>query len=153
MDADFRRGLDALLAAALGTLAGILADSGFTVREAVLAPLFWLLGPAFDLLRAFPNAQLVVAGVVDRLPVVLILGLGAGMVLRHVRYRRLLLWTVPVWPACSLVRKLAAAPDAGGFAAQAALYAMEYALLILLIRWTHAFLLRVEGPARPARPA
>jgi hypothetical protein len=153
MDADFRRGLEALLAAAIGTLAGILADSGFTVREAVLAPIYWVLGPAFDVLRAFPNTQLVFAGVIDRLPVVLILGLGIGMFLRHVRYRHLLLWTVAVWPACALVRKLASSQAAGGFAAQAAIYAMEYALLILLIRWTHAFLLRVEAPARPARQA
>jgi hypothetical protein len=149
MDADFRRGLDALFAAAIGTLAGILADSGFTVRDAVLAPLYWLLGPAFDLFRSFPNTQLVFAGVVERLPIVLILGFGVGMFLRNIRYRELLLWTVPVWPACALVRKLAAATDASAFAAQAAVYAMEYALLILLIRWTHAFLLRVDGKGRP----
>jgi hypothetical protein len=136
MDAELRRGLEALLAAAIGTLAGILADSGFTIRESLLHPVFWLLGPAFDLFSAFPNAQLVLAGVVERLPVILILGLGTGLLLRHVRYRRLLLWTLFIWPLCVMVRRLAGPEAANGFVPQLVTYAMQFALLVIVMRAT-----------------
>ncbi len=138
---DMRNGLDALMATALGTLAGILVDAGFTVREALLHPVYWLLGPLFDLFSGFPNAQLVVAGAIDRLPVVLVVGLGMGLVLRYLRYPRLLLVATAVWPISVVLRKLVmglvsdnAPPDAmGSLPPQAAIYAMQYALLILVI--------------------
>jgi hypothetical protein len=139
---DLRRGLDALLAAAVGTLAGIVADSGFTVRDSLLDPLYRLLGPVFDLFSAFPNAQLVAAGVIDRLPIVLIVGFGLGMLLRQLRYPRLLLCAIPIWPLCAIARRLASPEAAGSLVAEAAIYLMQYALLILVIRWTHALLLR-----------
>lgn len=137
-----RNGLDALMATAVGTLAGILVDAGFTIREALLHPVYWLLGPLFDLFSGFPNAQLVVAGVIDRLPVVLVVGLGIGLVLRAIRYPRLLLAATAVWPACVVLRKLViglvsgnAAPEAiGSLPPQAAIYAMQYALLIVVIQ-------------------
>jgi hypothetical protein len=150
MDADFRRGLESLFAAAIGTLAGILADSGFTVRHSVLHPLYWLLGPAFDLFQYFPNLQLVLASVIDRLPIVLILGLGIGMFLRQIRYRRLLLWTLGVWPACALVRKLAAPAGANSFIPELAVYGLEYALLAFVIWRTHSFLSRTSAPKAAA---
>lgn len=139
-----RNGLQALMATALGTLAGILIDSGYTVREAVLAPVYWVLGPLFDLFSRFPNAQLVVAGVIDRLPVVLIVGLAIGLVLRKVRYPRMLLVATAVWPVCVVVRKLAVqvlssgeSPGStapGSLVADIAVYAMQYALFVVVIR-------------------
>ena len=151
MQPDLRRVLDALAATALGTFIGILADSGFTVRASVIHPLFWVLDPVFDLFSAFPNAQLVGAGVVDRLPVVLILGLATGMVLRFIRLRRLLLWTLPLWPACATIHRLAAPTGTNSFVPELALYVLQYALLILVVRGTHALLIRPAiasgGPA------
>lgn len=140
---DMRNGLDALLATAAGTLAGILIDSGFTVREAVLRPVYWLLGPLFDLFAWFPHAQLVVADVIDRLPVVLIVGLAIGLLLRNLRFPRLLLVATMVWPICVVIRKLAVilfSPDnpdpiaTSSLVPGIAVYAMQYALLILVIR-------------------
>lgn len=147
MGADLRRGLEALLAAAIGTLAGILADSGFTIRESLLHPVFWLLGPVFDLFSAFPNAQLVLAGVVERLPVVLILGLGIGLLLRHLRYRRLVFWTLFIWPLCVMVRRLAGPEAANSFLPELVTYAMQFALLVVVIRATDRM---AVGPRHPA---
>lgn len=145
---DLRRAIDAFVATALGTLGGILVDSGFEVREALLRPLYLLLGPAFDLFSPFPNLQLAVAGVVDRLPVVLIVGLALGLLLRKLRYPRMLLCATAVWPLCVVARRLLAIAfsqdgmaGAGSVLADAVIYALQYPLLILVIRGAH----RVAG--------
>jgi hypothetical protein len=157
---DVRHFVDALLATATGTLAGILVDSGFGVRISIVNAVFRLLGPLFDVFSAFPNGQLVVAGFISCIPIVLIVGLLAGLFLRHFRYPRLLLCSVPVWLVYLVGRKLVFAllilisARGGGVSAgfpqinivpELALYSMQYALLILVIYATDAML------ARPAR--
>jgi len=141
---DLRRAFAALLATAIGTFAGIVVDSGFTVREAVLHPVYWVLAPMFDLFSGLPNTQLVAAGVVDRMPVTLIVGLGAGLLLRALRYPRMLLVATTIWPACAMARKAAMALFPGTDAVTAAasnsllpelaIYIAQYAILIAIIR-------------------
>ena len=162
---DLRNAFDAFLASALGTLAGILVDSGFGVRDAIANIVYELLGPLFDLFSAFPNGQLVVAGFIYRMPVVLIVGLATGMILRHIRYRRLLLCSVLVWLVYLVARSLlAASPSPIGDPAGKppashivnaipgiAGYLMQYAFLILVIRATDGVLARSarrKGPER-----
>jgi hypothetical protein len=140
---DLRSAFDALLASAIGTFAGILVDSGFTVRRVLLDSVYWLLGPIFDLFSRFPNLQLVGIGVVDRLPIVLIAGLAIGLMLRKVRYPRILLCATIVWPVCVVLRRAAMSifpgagagtGDANSYLPEVAIYVLQYALLILIIR-------------------
>lgn len=133
---DLRRVLDALIATAIGTLAGILVDSGFGVRDSIVNMVYRLLGPLFDVFSAFPNGQLVVATFIYRIPIVLIVGMAVGMVLRHVRYRRLLLCSVLVWLVYLVYGKLAMAQV--GIIPEIVGYLMQYVFLILVIRMTHA---------------
>lgn len=153
---DFRRGVDALVATAIGTMAGLFVDSGFGMRMSMVNAAYRLLGPLFDVFSAFPNGQLVLAGFVYRIPVVLLVGLVVGLFLRHIKYPRLLLCSIPVWPVYLVGRKLAIGllllvGDAGGasptflqinFIADFVLYSMQYGLLILVIRATDAVLAR-----------
>jgi hypothetical protein len=154
---DMRRVLDALLATATGTMAGILVDSGFGVRMSIVNAVYRLLGPLFDVFSDFPNGELVLAGFIYRIPVVLIIGLLVGLILRHLRYPRLLLCSILVWPVFHLGQKLAFAlllliGDQAGRAPptflqikivpELALYSMQYALLILVIYTTDAVLVR-----------
>lgn len=162
---DVRRALDALLATAIGTLAGILVDSGFGVRDSIVNAVLRLLGPLFDVFSGFPIAQLVVANFIDRIPIVLIVGLAVGMILRHVRYRLLLLWSTLIWLGCLLAKSLLlllAARHGAGTAAvspirigsfpEALGYLMQYGLLILVIRATDGLLARTakrtDAPAK-----
>lgn len=147
---DLRRAFEALVATAVGTLAGILVDSGFGVRDSIVNAVLRLLGPLFDVFSAFPNSQLVVAGFIDRIPIVLIVGMAVGMVLRHIRYRRLLLWSTLVW----LVRlagsnltmaQIDSIPAIAG-------YLMQYASLVLVIRATDAVAAKSDR-RKPASPA
>ena len=139
-ESDTRRLLDALLATAVGTLAGIVADSGFGVRDSIVNAVYRLLGSLFDLFSAFPISQLVAARFIDRIPIVLIVGLALGMILRYIRYPRLLLASVLVWPAC-LVGRLLMLPQ-GSIVPDIAGYLMQYGFLILVIRATDAVLAR-----------
>lgn len=161
---DARRLLDACLATATGTAAGILVDTGFSVRVSIVNAVYRLLGPIFDVLSDFPNSQLVVATFIERIPVVLIVGLLVGFFLRNFSYPRLLLCAVPVWFAylvgSRLVFALLMVLDSGAgrlpvgfsrnqFIAYLVLYSMQYALLILVIRATD-FLLRQSARRRSA---
>ena len=150
---DARRVLNAFLATATGTAAGILVDSGFSLRASVINAIYRLLGPLFNVLDAYPNGQLVLAGFVQRIPIVLIIGMLVGMLLRRFRYPRLLLWSVPIWFACLISRKvgfalliLVGAGEGRGSAGfshivpELVLYSMQYALLIFVIRATDAVL-------------
>lgn len=137
-ESDIRRVFDALLATSIGTLAGIVADSGFGVRDSIVNVVYRLLSPLFDLFSAFPIAQLVVAGFIDRIPIVLIVGLAVGMILRYIHYKRLLLGAVLVWLVYLVGRLLLfgqgnVIPDTAG-------YLMQYGLLVLTIRATDAVL-------------
>jgi hypothetical protein len=155
LSADARRVLDACVATATGTAAGILIDTGFSVRTWVINAVYRLLGPVFDVLREFPNGQLVLADIIQRIPVVLMVGLLVGFFLRYFRYPRLLLCSVPVWFAYLVGSRLALAlllllgGGAGrapaGFSgtqviAQVMLYSMQYTLLIFIIRATDSLL-------------
>jgi hypothetical protein len=150
---DVLRAFDALLATAIGTLAGILVDSGFGLRVSIVNVVYRLLEPVFDVFSAYPNGQLALAGFVYRIPIVLIVGLLAGLFLRHFRYPRLLLCSVPVWMAYLVGRKLVFALPllVGGNGGNASssfqqlnivpelvLYSMQYALLVLVIYATDA---------------
>jgi hypothetical protein len=148
--ADLRQFLDALMATAIGTLAGILVDSGFGVRDSIVDAVLRLLGPLFDVFSDFPNAQLVAAGFIDRMPIVLIVGMAVGMVLRHIRNRRLLLWSTLIWLAYLLVGQLGHA-QIDSIAAIAG-YLMQYAFLVLMIRATDAVAARSDR-RKPASPA
>jgi hypothetical protein len=154
---DMRRVLDALLATATGTMAGILVDSGFGVRMSIVNAVYRLLGPLFDVFSDFPNGQLVLAGFIYRIPVVLIIGLLVGLFLRHFRYPRLLLFSILVWPVYLAGRRLASAlllqfGDHGSGATspflqidivpELVLYSMQYVLLIVVIHTTDAVLMR-----------
>ncbi len=154
---DARRVLDAFIATATGTAAGILVDSGFGLRISIVNKVFGWLGPLFDVFSEFPNAQLLAAGVIYRIPVVLMVGMAAGLILRYLGYPRLLLASTPVWPVCLLGRRVATAllppaPDHAGAAApffsqadfvwEPAMYSMQYGLLILVIYATNAALMR-----------
>ena len=148
-ESDIRSLFDALLATSIGTLAGIVADSGFGVRDSMVNAVYRLLSPLFDLFSAFPIAQLVVAGFIDRIPIVLILGLAVGMILRYIRYPRLLLGSVLVWLACLVGRLLVF--EQGNIIPDTAGYLMQYGLLILVIRATDAVL--AKSARRRASPA
>lgn len=145
--------IDAFLATATGTAAGILVDSGFSLRASVIDVIYRLLGPLFNVVGEYPNGQLVLVGFVQRIPIVLIIGMLVGMLLRRFRYPRLLLWSVPIWFACLISRKLgfallilvgaAEGRGSAGFlhiVPELALYSMQYALLIFVIRATDAVL-------------
>jgi len=152
---DARKVLDAFLATATGTAAGILVDSGFSLRPSIVDGVFRFLGPLFDVLSDHPNAQLVLAGFIHRIPIVLIVGMLVGLLLRRFSYPRLLLCSVPIWFAYLVGRKLIFAllvlSGAGegrvsaGFSGsqiipEFVLYSMQYALLIFVIRTTDAVL-------------
>jgi hypothetical protein len=164
---DARRVLDACLATTTGTAAGILIDSGYSVRTWVINVVYRLLGPVFDVLTAYPNGQLVLADFIQRVPLVLIVGMLVGFFLRYFRYPRLLLCSVPVWFAylvgSRLVFALLLALGGGagrvptGFSqaqviAQVVLYSMQYALLIFIIRATDALLLHSARRRSAATP-
>jgi hypothetical protein len=151
---DVRRSFSALIATGLGTLGGILVDSGFEVRDAVLRPVYWLLGPVFDLFSRFPNFQLVIAGVVDRLPVVIIVGLALGLALRHLRYPRMLLCATVIWPVCVVVQRLFGMATgtlepgaANSFLPEAIVYLLQYPIFVLVIRGAD----RLAAPRGTAR--
>lgn len=139
-ESDIRRVFDALLATSIGTTAGIVADSGFGVRDSIINAVYRLLSPLFDLFSAFPIGQLVVAGFIDRIPIVLIVGLAVGMILRYIRYRRLLLGSVLVWLVYVVGRMLVF--EQGNIIPDTAGYLMQYGSLILVIRATDAVLTR-----------
>lgn len=145
---DLRRAFEALAATAIGTLAGILVDSGYSVRDSIVNAVLGLLGPLFDAFSDFPNAQLVVAGFIDRMPIVLIVGMAVGMVLRHVRYRRLLLWSTLIWLAYLLVGELGHA-RIDSIAAIAG-YLMQYVFLVLVICATDAVARTARRKSVPA---
>ena len=150
---DARRVLDAFLATATGTAAGILVDSGFSLRASIVDAVYRFLGPMFDVLGEYPNGQLVLAGFIHRIPIVLIIGMLVGLFLRRFRYPLLLLCSVPIWFACLVSRKLAFAlpllfgagegRGSAGFSQivpELVLYSMQYALLIVVIRAIDAVL-------------
>ncbi len=149
--------LGAFLATATGTAAGIFVDSGFGVRMSIVNAVYRLLEPLFAVLSEYPNGQLTLAGLIYCIPIVLIVGLLAGLFLRHFRYPRLLLCSILVWPVYLAGRRLASAfllliaDQASGasstflqfsFVPQLVLSSMQYALLILVIRTTDAVLVR-----------
>lgn|SRR5258708_6777215 len=163
---DLRRGFDALVATAIGTLAGILVDSGFGVRMSIVNAVYRLLGPVFDIFSAYPIGQLTLAGFIYRIPIVLIVGLLVGLFLRHFRFPRLLLCSILVWPVYLAGRRLASAlllmiGDEASAASSAFLpidfvpglviYSLQYALLILVVHTTAAMLTR--SARRKAAPA
>jgi hypothetical protein len=147
-----RRVLDAFLATAVGTAAGILADSGFGLRKPIVDAVYGLLQPLFDVFSEFPNGQLLFASFIYSIPVVLMLGMAGGLILRHFRYPQLLLVSTLVWPACLLARRMIATFDHASpalpvfsrtdLAWKLVLYSMQYALLILAIRATSAAVVR-----------
>jgi hypothetical protein len=145
---DVRRAFAALTASAAGTMAGILADSGFGLRASVINVAYRLLQPLFDVFAAYPNGQLVVADFIHRIPLVLVIGLSAGLILRHMHYRGLLLCSILVWPVCRAVGKTALVPGDGAallriqVLPEMALYTMQYSLLFLTVYATHALVLR-----------
>ena len=145
--ADLRLLLNALLATAIGTMAGLLVDSGFGLRSSAINSVYDLLQPLFEIFADFPITQLLIAEYIYRIPIVLIIGMLVGLLLRHILYRRLLLWSIAVWPAClilgtlisSFVAKnvgprLAANPiPVIGSAAEFLIYFLQYSLLVLVI--------------------
>ena len=103
---ELRRAFAALIATAAGTMAGLLVDSGFGLRMSIINFFYRLLQPLFDVFSAYPNGQLVLAGFIYRIPAVLIIGLLVGLILRRIRYRRLLLLSILIWPIYLVGRKL-----------------------------------------------
>ena len=155
LSADVRPVLDALVATAAGTLAGILVDSGFGLRMSVINAVYGLLSPLFDALSAFPNVQLVLADFIYRVPVVLIVGMVTGLVLRYFRYSRLVIYSTLVWLVYLVGRKFALAiipattregdPHPWNFfqiLPEVALLSMQYTLLILVLCMTDRLLAR-----------
>ncbi|MEO8157735.1 MAG: hypothetical protein ABI648_08050 [Betaproteobacteria bacterium] len=151
--ADVRRVIDALLATATGTLAGILVDSGYSVRSSLLNAVYRLLGPLFDAFGAFPNSQLVLDGFIQRIPVVLVIGMLVGLILRSFRYPRLVLASTLVWVGYLQGRKLAMTLLSGAGDAEHAwdlfqrvpelvLYTLQYGLLVIVIAATNTVLVR-----------
>jgi hypothetical protein len=154
---EMQRVLGAFLATATGTAAGIFVDSGFGVRMSIVNAVYRLLAPLFDVLSAYPNGQLTLAGFIYRIPIVLIIGLLVGLFLRHFRYPRLLLCSILIWPVYFAGRRPASAlllqiGDHGSGATstflqidivpELVLYSMQYALLIVVIHTTDAVLVR-----------
>jgi len=162
--ADLRSVLDALIATAAGTMAGILADSGFGLRASVINVVYGFLQPVFALFADFPLIQLVVAEFVYRIPVVLIVGMLGGLVLRHIRYRLLTLWSIAVWPACLLagtaiwffIMKDTAGGDSAngiprvGSFPELLIYVLQYLLLVLVILAAEAMIVRADRKAHAA---
>lgn len=154
---EIRGALAALLATAIGTMAGLLVNSGFGVRDSTINFVYGLLGPLFDIASDYPNGQLVIADFIHSVPVALIVGLGVGLILRGIRFRRLLLCSILVWPLCIVGRRLVfllfvGAGDQEGKAASTLFrsfvvpemiaYLMQYSLLFLIIYITNAILVR-----------
>lgn len=154
---EIRGALAALLATAIGTMAGLLVNSGFGVRASIVNFVYGLLGPLFDVASDYPNCQLVIAGFIYSVPVVLMVGLGVGLMLRGIRFRRLLLCSILIWPLYIVGRRLAfllfvRIGDQEGRAASALFrsfivpemvaYLMQYSLLFLIIYTTNAILVR-----------
>jgi hypothetical protein len=147
---EVRGALAAFLATAIGTMAGLLVNSGFSVRASIINFLYRLLGPLFDIARDYPNGQLVIAGFIYTVPVVLMVGLGIGLILRGIRFRRLLLW--PLYVVGSRLMLFGRIGDEEGRAASALFrsfiipemiaYLLQYSLLFLIIYMTHAVLVR-----------
>ena len=152
-----------MVAAAIGTAAGVLVDSRFAIRQSVIDVVLHALGPAFDLFSDFPNVQLLLSAFIERVPVILAVGMAVGFVVRFVRFRVLMFWCALVWPAFLLVRRLVslvsvAMTDGGAAAAffasvvlpEGIAYAMQYALLFVAI---HGTVLLLEKDARRPVPA
>jgi hypothetical protein len=152
---EVRGALAAFLATAIGTMAGLLVNSGFSVRASIINFLYRLLGPLFDIARDYPNGQLVIAGFIYTVPVVLMVGLGIGLILRGIRFRRLLLGSILIWPLYVVGSRLmlfGRIGDEEGRAASALFrsfiipemiaYLLQYSLLFLIIYMTHAVLVR-----------
>lgn len=160
MPPEIRGALAALLATAIGTMAGLLVNSGFSVRASIINFVYGLLGPLFDIASEHPNGQLVIAGFIYSVPVVLMVGLGVGLILRAMRFQRLLLCSILIWPLYIVGRRLVLfvrIGDQEGRAASALFqsfivpemvaYLMQYSLLFLIIYMTNAMLVR---PVRKA---
>jgi hypothetical protein len=159
---EIRGALGALMATAIGTMAGLLVNSGFGVRASIINFVYGLLGPLFSIARDYPNGQLVIAGFIYTVPVVLIVGLAIGLILRGIRFRRLLLCSILIWPLYIVGGRLVSfvrSSDQEGGAASALFrsfiipemiaYLMQYSLLFLIIYMTNAVLVRpVAAPAR-----
>ena len=157
---EIRGALAALLATAIGTMAGLLVNSGFGVRAPIINFVYGLLGPLFNIARDYPNGQLVMAGFIYTVPVVLIVGLAIGLILRGIRFRRLLLCSILIWPLYIVGRRLVLFVRIGeqeGRAASALFrtfvipemvaYLLQYSFLFLIIYMTHALLVRRGRPA------
>lgn len=149
-----------MLATAIGTMAGLLVNSGFGVRASIINGVYKLLGPLIDIARDYPNGQLVIAGFIYTVPVVLIVGLAIGLILRGIRFRRLLLCSILIWPLYIVGRRLvlfAGIGDQEGRAASALFrtfllpeivaYLLQYSALFLIIYLTNAVLLRSRDGA------
>jgi hypothetical protein len=137
--AELLRGLDALAATAAGTLAGVLADSGFALRDPLMSTAYRLLEPLFGLFGANVTGQLVFVEFVQRIPGVLLVGLVVGLALKYVRYQWLLSASVVVWPATLFAAAVYESPAGGSnLLPDLVLYCLQYSLLILMIRLAHA---------------
>ena len=160
MPPEIRAALAAFLATAIGTMAGLLVNSGFGVRTSIINFVYRLLGPLFDIARNYPYGQLIMAGFIHTVPVVLMVGLGIGLILRGIRFRRLLLGSILIWPLYILGWRLvlfARIGDEEGGAASALFrsfiipemiaYVLQYSLLFLIIYTTNALLVRSQDGA------
>jgi len=137
--AELLRGFDALAATAAGTLAGVLADSGFALHDSLMNAAYRLLGPLFGLFGANVTGQLVLVEFLQRAPGVLLVGLAAGLALKYIRYPWLLSASVVVWPASLFAAAVRDAPAGGiNLLPDLLLYCLQYSLLILVIRLAHA---------------
>lgn len=160
---ELRQGFAALAAAAIGTAAGIFADSTFALRRPIVEMLYRSAGPLFDLIGNFPNGQLMLSAFLDRVPILLLVGLAIGLLERYLRFRALLLGCVLVWPGLLGLRRLAswiALASGDGEVAlaffasvllpQAVSYCMQYAFLFVVIRGTSLLLAMTARKPAPA---
>ena len=142
-----RAWLGALAAIAVGAAAGYFVTHPLPLTRTVFAALYT---PVQSLVGGWlntPDRYVVSTAVVSALPTILVLGLALGLMLARLRYPRLLMYSVLLWPLWFTFSRLLGwrAPPGHNLDLQANFFA--YSLLFLVIVTTRAAA-RPRGPAR-----
>lgn len=98
--------LDAFYAIAIGTAAGWFVLNSFGMPPTLLTFVFSQIKGLYDTFRSYPGGEIGLAVFIYRVPGVLVTGLLIGLIWPRVRKRRLLLGSILLWPAYTILRAL-----------------------------------------------
>ena len=133
-----RAWLGALAAIALGAAAGYFVSHPSPLTRTVLAILY---APVESLIGGWlvtSDRYLVATAVVSALPTILVLGLALGMLMPRLRYPRLLMYAILLWPLWFAFSRLLGWRAGAGHSLDLQANFFAYSLLFLLILATRA---------------